>query len=146
MKKFLVLAIMLSLQLNLFAKVPTQLKVECTTSIENEFEGEVYHKQVNTLIISAANPQAIVVDDPRTEFANDFFVNFTYNLPPIRVPSGKKALTVSIFHNEENHSTGLGTIQLPFDAKEFSLTGYIEINREPKWVNANCKMNTTGHF
>lgn len=58
-----------------------------------------------------------------------------------RVPSQKTALTVSIFKKDQYASQGLGLIKLPFDATEFSMTGFAHIDNEHKCITVICSIN-----
>lgn len=136
-KTFSFLSLIL-LTIRLFASPPLTLGLNCQTTLRNEFEGQLYYTQENSGDVSAQLPQGIVINDPHTSFEDDFYIIFTYNLPPVHLPSGKASLTVSIFHKDALRSTSLGLIQLPFDATEFSMMGFIQTVKEPKWITVGC--------
>ena len=117
---------------------PSTVKVSCKALLGNDFQDQPYHEQEGSGVISAYSPQAIIIDDPQSVFEDDFYISFTYNLPIVYLPSGKKALTVTLFHKEPAKSTSMGSIQIPFDATEFSMTGFIKTESESKWLMVNC--------
>lgn len=123
------------------SSTPLGLSLECQSTLEIEFESNPYHTQEDSFIVSAMNPMGIVIDDPHTSFAEDFHINFTFNLPPRDLPSQNAALVVSLFKKDQYTSQGLGLIKLPFDATEFSMTGFTKIDSEYKCITVKCSIN-----
>lgn len=138
MSKVSILSCLIFFSGYIYASAPSKLSLTCTSTLEVEFESNAYHTQQDSFNIAATNPMGIIIDDPHTSFDEDFQINFTYNLPPMDLPSQKTALTVSLFKKDQYTSQGLGLIKLPFDAKEFSMTGFTKIENEYKCVTVKC--------